>query len=87
MNRVLYWSIDRIGAAAPINSVRSHLVDLRMPRALETLEHLVQQPKCGQLSATEATEALVAEDIAVRESRWIKAAPAEHHLNRLSPCR
>ncbi len=28
---------------APIERIRRHLVGLRMPRALETLDHLVQQ--------------------------------------------
>ena len=30
-------------AAAPIDRIRSHLVGLRMPRALETLDHVMQQ--------------------------------------------
>jgi hypothetical protein len=38
-------------SAAPIDRIRSHLVGLRMPRALETFEHVVQQLERGQLSA------------------------------------
>ena len=34
---------------APIERIRRHLVGLRMPRALETLDHLVQQIERGQL--------------------------------------
>ncbi len=45
-----------------------------MPRALETLEHVVQQLERGQLGAIEAIEALLAEEITVRESRRVKAA-------------
>ena len=36
---------------APIDRIRNHLVGLRMPRALETLEHVVQQLERGQLGA------------------------------------
>ena len=60
--------------AAPIERIRSHLVGLRMPRALETLDHIVQQLEHGQISAIEALDLLLAEEITVRESRRIKAA-------------
>ena len=60
--------------AAPIECIRSHLVGLRMPRALEMLDHIVQQLEPGQIGAIEAMEALRAEEITVRESRRIKAA-------------
>jgi len=60
--------------AVPIERIRSHLVGLRMPRALETLDHVVQQLEHGQISAIEAIEVLLAEEITVRESRRIKAA-------------
>jgi DNA replication protein DnaC len=45
-----------------------------MPRALETLDHVVQQLERGQVSAIEAIEALLAEEITIREGRRIKAA-------------
>ena len=60
--------------AVPIERIRSHLVGLRMPRALETLDHIVQQLERGQISAIEAIDLLLAEEITVRESRRIKAA-------------
>ena len=60
--------------ASPIDRIRSHLVGLRMPRALETLEHVVQQLEHGKLSAIEAIETLLVEEITVRESRRVKAA-------------
>jgi DNA replication protein DnaC len=60
--------------AAPIERIRGHLVGLRMPRALETLDHVVQQLERGQISAIEAIELLLAEEITIRESRRIKAA-------------
>ena len=60
--------------AAPIEQIRRHLVGLRMPRALETLDHIVQQLERGQISAIEAIEVLLAEEITIRESRRVKAA-------------
>jgi DNA replication protein DnaC len=59
---------------APIERIRRHLVALRMPRALETLDHLVQQIERGQIGTIEAIELLLAEELTVRESRRIKAA-------------
>ena len=59
---------------APIERIRRHLVGLRMPRALETLDHLVQQIERGQIGTIEAIEMLLAEELTVRESRRIKAA-------------
>jgi DNA replication protein DnaC len=59
---------------APIECIRRHLVALRMPRALETLDHLVQQIERGQIGTIEAIEMLLAEELTVRESRRIKAA-------------
>jgi DNA replication protein DnaC len=59
---------------APIERIRRHLVALRMPRALETLGDLVQQIERGTISAIEAIEMLLAEELTVRESRRIKAA-------------
>jgi len=65
---------DQLSAVAPIERIRNHLVSLRMPRALETLDQIVQQLERGQISAIEAIETLLAEEITVRENRRIKAA-------------
>ena len=59
---------------APIEQIRHHLVALRMPRALEMLDHLVQRIERGQLGTIEAIEALLAEELTIREGRRIKAA-------------
>jgi DNA replication protein DnaC len=59
---------------APVERIRRHLVGLRMPRALETLGQLVQQLERGQVSAIEAIETLLAEEITIREGRRVKAA-------------
>jgi DNA replication protein DnaC len=65
---------DPLVPAAPIERIRNHLVSLRMPRALEALDHVVQQLERGQATAIEAIETLLAEELTIRESRRIKAA-------------
>ena len=59
---------------APIERIRRHLVGLRMPRALETLDHLIQQIERGRIGTIEAIEMLLAEELTIRETRRIKAA-------------
>ncbi len=59
---------------APIERIRCHLVGLRMPRALETLDAVVQQLERGQIGAIEAIDTLLAEEFTLREGRRIKAA-------------
>jgi DNA replication protein DnaC len=61
-------------AGAPIERIRDHLVDLRMPRALETLDQLVQQLERGELTAIEVIDLLLSQEITIRESRRVKAA-------------
>ncbi len=58
----------------PVARIRHNLVGLRMPRALEALEAIIQQIERGQLGALEAIDILLAEEITVREGRRIKAA-------------
>ena len=60
--------------AAPIERIRHHLVSLRMPRALEALDQVVQQLERGQATAIEAIETLLAEELTIREGRRVKAA-------------
>jgi DNA replication protein DnaC len=54
--------------------MRQHLVGLRMPRALEVLDAIVQQLERGETSALEAIEALLADELGWREGRRVKAA-------------
>ena len=61
-------------AENPVARIRHNLVSLRMPRALEALEAIIQQIERGQLGALEAIDTLLAEEITVREGRRIKAA-------------
>ncbi len=59
---------------APLERIRHNLVGLRMPRALEALDTVVQQLERGQIGAIEAIGTLLAEEFTVREGRRIKAA-------------
>jgi hypothetical protein len=57
----------------PIERIRHNLVSLRMPRALEALDGVVQQLERGQISSIEAIDTLLTEELSVREGRRIKA--------------
>ena len=59
---------------SPVERIRQNLVALRMPRALEALGAVVQQLERGTVTPIEAIDALLAEEITVREGRRIKAA-------------
>jgi DNA replication protein DnaC len=64
--------------SAPANSsldrVRRHLVGLKMPRALETLQETLSRIERGELSTLEAIETLLGEELTTRQSRRIKMA-------------
>jgi hypothetical protein len=47
----------------PVARIRHNLVGLRMPRALEALEAVIEQIERGQLGALEAIDTLLAEEI------------------------
>jgi DNA replication protein DnaC len=61
-------------APATLERIRQTLIGLRMPRAMEVLDQTVRQLECGQVSALEAIDTLLAEELSVRESRRIKTA-------------
>jgi DNA replication protein DnaC len=64
-------------AAIPSSSlerIRRHLVGLRMPKALETLDHTLRRLEQGEVSALEALEVLLGEELSLRETRRIKMA-------------
>lgn len=59
---------------ATLDRVRRHLVGLRMPRALEVLDHTMQQLERGEIGAVEAIDCLLAEEFTGREGPRVKAA-------------
>lgn len=61
-------------APATLDRIRRHLVGLRMPRSLEVLEHLLRQLERGEISALEAIDHLLDEELSLREGRRVKAA-------------
>jgi DNA replication protein DnaC len=63
-----------------LDRITSHLVGLRMPRALEALDHTVQQIERGEVTALEAIDNLLAEELTIRESRRITVAMATARL-------
>jgi DNA replication protein DnaC len=61
-------------ASSTIDQVRRHLVGLKMPRALEVLDHTMRQLERGEIGAVEAIDALLGEELTLREGRRVKAA-------------
>lgn len=57
-----------------LDRIRGALVGLRMPRALEALDHTMQKLEQGKLSGIEALDALLSEEYATRETRRIDVA-------------
>jgi DNA replication protein DnaC len=57
-----------------LDRIRRTLVGLKMPRALELLDHSVRRLERGEASALEVIDALLAEELTLRESRRIKTA-------------
>ena len=57
-----------------LDRIRGALVGLKMPRALETLDHTVQQLERGEITAIEAIDGLLSEEYATRETRRIDVA-------------
>src|SRR5512144_2759495 len=59
---------------AILERIRQALVSLRMPRAMEVLDQTIRQLECGQVSALEAIDTLLAEELSVRASRRLNTA-------------
>ena len=57
-----------------LDRIRASLIGLRMPRALEALDHTVRRIERGELTPLEAIDGLLAEEHATRESRRVAVA-------------
>jgi hypothetical protein len=57
-----------------LDHIRTTLVGLKMPRALEVLDQTVRQLERGEASALEAIDILLAEEFTLRENRRVKTA-------------
>lgn len=60
--------------SSPIERIRRHLVGLKMPRALETLDATLLRLEHGETSVLDALESLLGEEFTTRETRRIKMA-------------
>ena len=57
-----------------IDRIRHDLVGLKMPRALEALDHIVRRLEHGEIGALEAIDVLLSEELTLRENSRIKTA-------------
>ena len=57
-----------------LDRIRRSLVGLKMPRALEMLDHILRKLERGEIGPLEAVDALLGEELTLREGRRIKAA-------------
>ena len=60
--------------ASMLDRIRHDLVGLKMPRALEALDHIVRRLEQGEIGALEAMDVLLAEELTLRENSRIKTA-------------
>ena len=64
-----------------LDNIRTSLVGLKMPRALEALDHTVQRLEKGEIGALEAIDGLLGEEFTLREGRRIGMALMTARLN------
>lgn len=57
-----------------LERIRNTLVGLKMPRALELLDHTLRQLERGETNPLEAIDTLLAEELTLRENRRVKTA-------------
>ncbi len=64
-----------------LDAIRASLIGLKMPCALEALDHTVQQLEKGEIGALEAINSLLAQEHVTREGRRIGVALKTARLN------
>ena len=57
-----------------VDRIKRSLVGLKMPRAIEILDATVRRIERGEMNALEAIDALLAEELTLRENRRVKMA-------------
>src|SRR5688572_28830596 len=67
-------SLDTVASPATLDRIRRHLVGLNMPRALEMIEHILRRIERGEISALEAIDTLLGEELTLREGRRVRSA-------------
>jgi len=63
-----------MSAVSVVERLKTNLVALKMPRALEILDVTLRGVERGEIGAVEALDALLVEELTMRESRRIKMA-------------
>ena len=63
-----------MSAPSLIERVKTSLVALKMPRALEVLDVTLRGIERGEIGAVEAIDALLTEELTIRENRRVKMA-------------
>jgi DNA replication protein DnaC len=63
-----------VSAPSLIERVKTSLVALRMPRALEVLDVTLRGIERGEIGAVEAIDALLTEELTTRENRRVRMA-------------
>jgi DNA replication protein DnaC len=64
-----------------VDRIKASMVGLRMPRALEIVDTIIRQLERGEVSALEAIDAMLAEELTLRETRRIKTSLAMARLS------
>ncbi len=57
-----------------LDRIKGAMVGLKMPRALEALDHTMQKLEQGEITAIEAIDSLLSEEYSTRETRRIDVA-------------
>ena len=60
---------------AVVDRIKRSLVGLKMPRAIEILDATVRRIERGEMNALEAIDALLAEELTLRENRRVEDGP------------
>jgi DNA replication protein DnaC len=66
--------MDDVHALGSADRLRQHLVGLKMPRALEILDHTLRRIERGEIGPLEAMDAILGEELTLREGRRVKTA-------------
>jgi DNA replication protein DnaC len=70
------------GGVSTLERIKTTLVGLKMPRVLEIVDDTARRLERGELSALEAIDTLLAEELSMRENRRVRTALA---MARLTP--
>ena len=76
-------TVHALSAPSLVDRIKTTLVGLRMPRALEIVDVIVRQLERGETTALEAIDSLLIEELTLRETRRVKTALVMARLSTL----